>query len=307
MPRDLSKDLSETLAAVFPGPQENDRKAIDRLVDYLMTNFKYSTDVRGTDMDPVLDFMRNTRSGHCELFASTMILLLRQYGIPARYVTGFVCDEAHPSGRYYVSRLGNAHAWVEAYSRQDGKWILVEPTPPSGVPHSSAQMGFWQSWVDRIKEIFQAVLSDLRRGNFAKAVIDIASAGYFAIKDFIWNPFRGPGLLLLAGLWIFHALRRRDKKTMIRLGLDANTNALRNEFRSLEQFIRRRRKLPRPPHLTINEWIRSFPLSDKMLAKFAELSGRYMDIRFRQSPSSPEEISELKKTSGKFKKEYRRS
>ena len=307
VPKDISRDLSETLAAVFPEPQENDRKAIDRLVNYFMTNFKYSTDVRGTDMDPVLNFMKNTRSGHCELFASSMILLLRQYGIPARYVTGFVCDEAHPSGRYYVSRLGNAHAWVEAYSRQDGKWVLVEPTPPSGVPHSSAQMGFWQSWSDRIKEIFQSVLSDVRRGSFAKAVIDIAVAGYFAVRDFIWNPFRGLCLLLLAGLWIFHDLRRRNKKTMIRLGLDANTHALQNEFRNLEKFIRRRRSLPRPPHLTINEWIRSFPLSDGMLAKFAELSGRYMDIRFRQSHPSHEEISEFKKISGKFKKEYRRS
>ena len=307
VPVDISKDLSETLAAVFPGQPESDRKAMDRLVNYFMTNFKYSTDIRETGMDPVLNFMKNTKSGHCELFASSMILLLRQYGIPARYVTGFVCDEAHPSGRYYISRLGNAHAWVEAYSRQERKWVLVEPTPPSGIPHGSAQMGFWQSWTDRIKEIFQAVLSDVRRGSFAKAVIDIASAGYFALKDIVWNPFGGPGILLLAGLWIFNVLRGRNRKSMMRLGLDANTHALQNEFRSLEKFIVRRRNLPRPHHLTINEWIRSFPLSDSMLAKFAELSGRYMDIRFRQREPSSDEISGFKKTSVKFKKEYRRS
>ncbi|MFA6568698.1 MAG: transglutaminase-like domain-containing protein [Victivallales bacterium] len=307
VPDNFSKDLSETLAAVFPGRPENDREAIDRLACYFMTNFKYSTDIRETNTDPVLNFMKNTRSGHCELFASSMILLLRQYGIPARYVTGFVCDEAHPSGRYYVSRLGNAHAWVEAYSRQEGKWVLVEPTPPSGVPRSSAHMGFWESWSDRMKEIFQTALSDVRRGSFAKAVTDIASAGYFALRDFVWNPFRGPGLLLLAGLWIFHLLRERSKKGMPRPGLDANTRALQDEFRSLEKFIVRKRNLPRPPHLTINEWIRSFPLPDGMLAEFAGLSGRYMDIRFRQRQPSPEEISEFKKTSLKFRKEYGKS
>jgi hypothetical protein len=307
VPHDISKDLSEILAAVLPEPPEKDKEAIDRIVNYFMTNFKYSTDARETDIDPVMNFMKNTRSGHCELFASSMILLLRQYGIPARYVTGFICEEAHPSMRYYVSRLGNAHAWVEAYSRQEGKWILVEPTPPFGIPNSSAQMGFWESWSDRLKELFQAVLSDLRRGSFAKAVIDIVSAGYFVLEDFLWNPFRGPGVLLLSGLLMFHLLRRRNKKSMTRLGLDANTHALRNEFRSLEKFIRRRRNLPRPPHLTINEWSRSFPLSDSMLAKFAELSGRYMDIRFRQREPSQEEISEFKRISGKFKKEYRKS
>ncbi len=305
VPRDLSKDLSEILSSVFPEPAKNDREAIGRLENYFMKNFKYSTDLKSPQEDPVLDFMKNTRSGHCELFASSMVLLLRQYGIPARYVTGFVCDEAHPSGRYYVSRLGNAHAWVEAYSRQDGKWLLVEPTPPSGVPHSSSQMGFWQSWSDRIKEIFQAVLSDVRRGNFAKAVIDIASAGYYAVRDFVWEPFRGSGLLLIAGLLVFHFLRGRSKKEMIRLGLDAETHALQNEFRSLERFIKKRRNLARLPHQTIDEWLRSFPLSDSMLAKFAELSGKYMDIRFRQRKPSAEEISEFRKISGKFKKEYR--
>ncbi len=307
VPREISGDLSETLAAVFSEPPENDREVMDRLVNYFMTYFKYSTDIRETGMDPVLNFMKETRSGHCELFASSMVLLLRQYGIPARYVTGFVCDEAHPSGRYYLSRLGDAHAWVEAYSRQDGKWVLLEPTPPSGVPHRSAQMGFWESLSDGIKEFFQAVLSDMRRGNFAKAVVDIASAGYFALRDFVWNPFRGPGLLLLAGLWIFHIRSRRNKKEMLRLDMDANTHAFQNEFRNLEKFITRRRGSPRPPHLTINEWIRDFPLSDEMLAKFSELSGRYMDVRFRQRRPSQEEISEFKKISGKFKKEYRKS
>lgn len=307
VPRGISRDLSETLAAILPDPPAKDKEVMDILVNYFMKNFKYSTDAAETDIDPVMNFMKNTRSGHCELFASAMILLLRQHGIPARYVTGFVCDEAHPSGRYYVSRLGNAHAWVEAYSRQEGKWILVEPTPPSGVPHSTTQMSFWQSWSDRLKEIFQAVLSDMRRGNFARAVIDIVSAGFYAIRDFVWNPYRGPGLLILAILWALHFLKMRNEKTRIRLGLDANTHALQNEFRSLEKFVSRKRSLPRPQHLTTLEWIRSFPQSDGMLAKFAELSERYMDIRFRQRHPSPEEISEFRKISGKFKKDYRRA
>lgn len=307
VPHDISKDLSETLAAVFPEPPANDRDAMARLVNYFMADFKYSTDIRETGTDPILNFIKNTRSGHCELFASSMILLLRQYGIPARYVTGFVCDEAHPSGRYYISRLGNAHAWVEAYSRQEGKWFLVEPTPASGVPNKAARMGFWESWADRIKEAFQALLSDVRRGNFAKAVIDIASAVYFALRDFVWNPLTGPGLLLLFGLWISHAMRRRNKKLMTQLGLDPNTHALQSEYRSLERFIIRKRKLARPRHLTINEWLHSFPVSDSLLARFAELSGAYMNIRFRQRNPSADEISEFRKVSVKFKKEYRRS
>lgn len=306
VPQDISKDLSDILASVLPESPGTDREVIDRLVNYFMTNFKYSLDVGETDMDPVLNFMKNTRSGHCELFASSMILLLREHGIPARYVTGFLCDEPHPSMKYYIARLGNAHAWVEAYSREEGKWILVETTPPAGIPRSAAPMGFWQSWSDRIKEIFQSVLSDVRRGSFATAVIDIAAAAYFAVKDFVWNPLSGPGLLLLAGVLVFHFRNRRNKKEMIRLGLDANTHALQKEYRSLEKFMIRRRNLPRRPHQTIREWVRSFPPSDDMLAKFAELADKYMDIRFRQEKPSAEEISEFRKTSIKFKKDYRK-
>jgi hypothetical protein len=94
---------------------------------------------------------------------------------------------------------------------------------------------------------------------------------------------------------------------MIRQGLDANTHALQNEYRSLERFIVRKRKLPRPANLTICEWIRSFSGTDTMLAKFAELSSIYLDMRFKQRRPSPEEISEFRKIAGKFKKEYRKS
>ena len=81
--------------------------------------------------DPVERFLIHTGAGHCELFASSAVLLLRSVGIPARYVTGFVCEDTSLSdGVYYVTDW-DAHAWAEAYDAESGKWILLALRPLS--------------------------------------------------------------------------------------------------------------------------------------------------------------------------------
>jgi len=150
---------------------ETDKVQAYNIIRYLQENFEYDLDVERGEGDPVVDFLFNTRKGHCELFAASLTLLLRRCGIPARYVTGFVCQEQHPSGEYYVARLGTAHAWVEAYMRDEGRWVMLEPTPASGIPNYSHEWGVVETWTDRMKQAFQSVLADMRRGYFAKAIV----------------------------------------------------------------------------------------------------------------------------------------
>lgn len=78
---------------------------------------------------PLLHFLFTTRSGHCEYFASAMVLLLRSVGVPARNVTGFLGARWNSYGRYYAVASGDAHAWVEAYLPEEG-WVTFDPTPP---------------------------------------------------------------------------------------------------------------------------------------------------------------------------------
>lgn len=93
--------------------------------DYLRENYTYSlTADNGTD-DPVMSFLTETKSGHCSLYASALTLLLREYGIPARYCTGFVAD---PSlGGTVTLRAKNLHAWTEVYLDEYG-WVTFDPT-----------------------------------------------------------------------------------------------------------------------------------------------------------------------------------
>jgi len=94
--------------------------------------------------DPVQWFLFRAREGHCEFFASSMVLLLRALAIPARLQAGYIGGEPDGHGAFLV-RDDNAHAWVLAWvagrqtvgagqDRTQGAWRVFDPTPPEGVP-----------------------------------------------------------------------------------------------------------------------------------------------------------------------------
>jgi transglutaminase-like putative cysteine protease len=105
-----------------------------RLERHLVNDYGYTLDFQGRSADnPIEDFLFRYKSGQCEYFASSMVLMLRSQGIPARLVTGFLGGEYNPFEGYYVVRDSNAHAWVEAYLPGEG-WRIFDPTPPAGRP-----------------------------------------------------------------------------------------------------------------------------------------------------------------------------
>ena len=87
-------------------------------------------------VDPVEDFLLYSKAGHCERFASALVLMLRSQDIPAVMVLGFKGCEEQGNGKYIV-RQEYAHAWVEALiSRPDlakqqrvWHWLTLDPSP----------------------------------------------------------------------------------------------------------------------------------------------------------------------------------
>jgi transglutaminase-like putative cysteine protease len=72
-------------------------------------------------------FLFDHKAGRCEQFATSMVIMLRSLGIPARAVGGFNYGSGPVDGQY-VYRMNQAHLWVEAYFPGYG-WIPFEPTP----------------------------------------------------------------------------------------------------------------------------------------------------------------------------------
>ncbi len=103
---------------------------VDRVMaiqKYLETNYTYSTrDLPVDAEDPVSVFLFQKKAGHCEYFATSMVLLLRHLGIPARIVNGFLEGEFNDIGDFYLVRQTDAHSWVEVYF--NGVWVPFDPS-----------------------------------------------------------------------------------------------------------------------------------------------------------------------------------
>ncbi|WP_156044056.1 DUF3488 and transglutaminase-like domain-containing protein [Cellulomonas sp. HZM] len=98
-------------------------------------NFTYDTRVAParTD-DAVWDFLQD-RHGYCVQFATSMTIMARTLGIPARVGIGFLPGSTDGDGTYTVTGK-QAHAWPELYFGDDLGWVRFEPTPAvqSGPP-----------------------------------------------------------------------------------------------------------------------------------------------------------------------------
>ncbi|MBJ7992975.1 transglutaminase TgpA family protein [Bacillus mycoides] len=85
------------------------------------------------NQDYVDQFLFDTKSGYCNNFSTSMIVLLRSAGIPARWVKGYTEGTlentlASTEGEnVYTIANNNAHSWVEVYFPGYG-WIPFEPT-----------------------------------------------------------------------------------------------------------------------------------------------------------------------------------
>jgi transglutaminase-like putative cysteine protease len=75
----------------------------------------------------VPECLLRTEVGFCQHFASTMVMVLRELGIPARFVNGYLPGERAEDGSYVVPRQA-LHAWVEVYFPGIG-WVRFDPTP----------------------------------------------------------------------------------------------------------------------------------------------------------------------------------
>lgn len=111
-----------------------DIEKASKIENHLKTNYKYSlkTLPPAAGINPVENFLFNSREGYCEHYATAMALMLRHAGIPSRIVTGFAGGEKNKYGGYIIVRQSDAHSWVETVI--DGRWKRFDPTPPAPQP-----------------------------------------------------------------------------------------------------------------------------------------------------------------------------
>jgi transglutaminase-like putative cysteine protease len=75
--------------------------------------------------DGVDYFLFDIRKGYCDYYASSMVVMLRATGVPARYVRGY--SQAERVAGVYEVREWDGHAWPEVFFPGYG-WVEFEPT-----------------------------------------------------------------------------------------------------------------------------------------------------------------------------------
>jgi hypothetical protein len=101
-------------------------------------NFTYNTDISAlmpscTGLSTVDCFAR-IREGFCEQYATTMTMLMRMEGYPARFVEGYLQGAVDHYSLIEQVTTQQKHAWVEVYFPTYG-WIPFDPTGGGiGVP-----------------------------------------------------------------------------------------------------------------------------------------------------------------------------
>ena len=290
VPASLREPLAEIAGGIFPAGRPHGVEAdIARLSAFFAEEFAYELGVamEGKD-DPVLQFVRDRRRGHCELFAAAAALLLRVRGIPARYVTGFVCTERHPYGSHWISRLEHAHAWCEAYDSAEGRWRLVECTPPDGRPDGRSELSLLAAWLDRAALFWQVFMAKARRGHLAHAIAGADVILFVAVCKMLTHPVAGPVLLVPAAagawmLWRRWASRRPQSATRH----SGTVKALRIAVGKLEKRLRKH-GVVRGPHDTWRQ-LASRAVASELIPDgeaVAELLSEYERLRYRRDPPS---------------------
>ncbi|MEA5387737.1 transglutaminaseTgpA domain-containing protein [Haloarculaceae archaeon H-GB11] len=120
-------DRVGTLAANVTADAETPYDKAAQVERYLETQKNYSLDVTRPEGDVADAFLYEMDAGYCTYFASTMVVMLRTQGVPARVAVGYTPGEQVDENEYLVRGL-QSHMWVEVYFPEQG-WVRFDPTP----------------------------------------------------------------------------------------------------------------------------------------------------------------------------------
>ena len=288
----------------------SDAERAARLERYLLETGRYSdTPPRlapGDSRSPLERFLLGGVQGHCEYFASSMVMLARSVGLPARLVNGFAGGHPNAMGDFIELSQSDAHTWVEVHYAGAG-WVRYDPTPADLRLAGADALRGSRSFGELLSALelwwFRNVV-DFDRGHQAQAVRSLwrrwarwrgDPGGPFetAASERDRAPGSVPGaspwglaaaLLVLTSLLVAADLRRRARRP------EAMPRFYAQALRMLG-----RRGLERPPSMTAREFAREAgcTLPPTAARVFASLTETYLRARFGGGASSPHGRREL--------------
>jgi hypothetical protein len=260
---------------------------------FLSTRFRYTLAKPQTDREPLEEFLFVRRSGNCEYFAAAMATMLRTLGVPARVIGGFQRGEWNPYGYYFMVRMSDAHAWVEAHVDGLG-WVTFDPSPRMAAEAllrpslltlylDAARMRWYRyvvNWSLHDQQFFVAT--------FRQQARDTGLA-------FRW-PERGRGTsglvvaaLAVAGGVIGWLIWRSRRAGPLRRPVGGPPRFYERALRAL----RRRGLAPEPAETARQFWARARVEAPACAEPFRQITAEYERARFGAAVLTPDEMGEV--------------
>lgn len=110
------------------------------LSEYVYNNFHYQKGI--TNVETPMEEVWQLKAGVCQDFAHILLLFLRMFSIPSRYVSGYICPKDKE-----MRGEGATHAWVEAYIPGYG-WLGLDPTNNCLVTDRHVRLAIGRNFAD---------------------------------------------------------------------------------------------------------------------------------------------------------------
>jgi transglutaminase-like putative cysteine protease len=279
--------------------------------------FKYTMTLTRKDgaIDPIEDFVLNTRKGYCTRFATALALMLRSVGVPTRIVLGYRGFETTGDGLYEVLQC-HAHSWVEAIiyrppalaGELPWRWLTLDPTP--SVEDAEDGEFSWIHWWEHtragVSVFFKNFIVEYDADQQERTRTAVSQSNWWAIPQSARRFAFGPGgdnwvqasLLAVAGLATLFGVRNVLRRPRRANGL-ATQQAAPFYGRLLDALIRALGITPRVGETagefaaTAGDRLMTVPATHAVAGVPAAAAAAYYRVRFGDRPLTDDERREV--------------
>ncbi len=198
LPDDLPRQIGELAQEVVAGYTTPYDQA--RALEQFLRQYPYSLDtpLPPAGVDPVAYFLFDLQTGYCDYYASSMVVMARTLGLPARLVVGYLTQPPDETGMQTVRQV-NGHSWAEVYFADYG-WVEFEPTGGFVSPRDTA---VWLNPANFNLEVGPPPLNE-----YTPPPIPPASP----VRPFPWPRLIIIGVLVVALWWLWRRQRREQAR-----------------------------------------------------------------------------------------------